>query len=301
MEKSLAFLNQIIEKLETNVGTATNSVQVEIPEEPSAPVEETTIRETKEPTEPPTQAQPPKEAPKPESPAKPVAPKEATEAAPAKQAPKGKKKKEKKKKAKKPKKPKKRLPSLWEQIDFRVGKILEVEKHPDSEKLYIEKIDVGESEPRQILSGLQKHIAEADMTGNVIVWVNLKPKNLGGYPSCGMVMCAQTKDKETVVMMRPCPEAKPGDKVFLENMEEYLYSEIEDPPKDDEGKLLPLDFNMEQFLALKTKNMNNSKKLKKVFAGLVTDGEGFNCFKGWKMKTKDGVLENSKICNGIIQ
>ena len=182
-----------------------------------------------------------------------------------------------------------------------MGKILEVSKHPESEKLYIEKIDVGEEEPRQILSGLQKHIPEDKMTGNVIVWVNLKPKKLGGIPSCGMVMCAQTKDKEKVIMMRPCAEAKPGDKVYLEGTEEYIYSTMENPPKDDEGNLLPLDYNLETFLELKQKNMNNSKKLKKVALGLVTDAEGNNCFFKWKMRTKDGYLENSTIPNGIIQ
>jgi aminoacyl tRNA synthase complex-interacting multifunctional protein 1 len=209
--------------------------------------------------------------------------------------------KKKKQKKKKPKKKKPRAPSLWEQLDFRVGNIVECTEHPESDKLYIEKIDVGEEEPRQILSGLQKVIPKDQMTGNVIVWVNLKPKKLGGIPSCGMVMCAQTKDKSQVVMMKPCPEAKVGDKVYLEGMEEYILSEMEDPPKDEEGNVLPTGFKLEDFLALKTKNMNNSKRLKKVGALLLTDAEGNNCFGKFKMRTKDGLLENSKIPNGIIQ
>lgn len=38
--------------------------------------------------------------------------------------------------------------------DLRVGKIIECTRHPESQKLYVEKIDLGEAEPRTILSGL---------------------------------------------------------------------------------------------------------------------------------------------------
>ena len=40
-------------------------------------------------------------------------------------------------------------------MDIRVGKLLEVWPHPESDKLYVEKIDLGEGTPRQILSGLR--------------------------------------------------------------------------------------------------------------------------------------------------
>ena len=33
-------------------------------------------------------------------------------------------------------------------MDIRIGKILEVYPHPESEKLYVEKIDLGEEAPR---------------------------------------------------------------------------------------------------------------------------------------------------------
>jgi tRNA-binding EMAP/Myf-like protein len=42
-----------------------------------------------------------------------------------------------------------------EQMDMRVGKIMECWKHPDSQKLYCEKIDIGNGEIREIASGLQ--------------------------------------------------------------------------------------------------------------------------------------------------
>lgn len=33
-------------------------------------------------------------------------------------------------------------------LDLRIGRIVEVQKHPDADALYLEKIDVGENEPR---------------------------------------------------------------------------------------------------------------------------------------------------------
>jgi len=39
-------------------------------------------------------------------------------------------------------------------MDFRVGKIIWVEKNPNSDKLYNEKVDIGNGEIREIGSGL---------------------------------------------------------------------------------------------------------------------------------------------------
>ena len=39
-------------------------------------------------------------------------------------------------------------------IDARVGKVIKAYKHEEADKLYVEEVDVGEAEPRQICSGL---------------------------------------------------------------------------------------------------------------------------------------------------
>ena len=39
-------------------------------------------------------------------------------------------------------------------IDARVGKVIQAYKHAEADKLYVEEVDVGEAEPRQICSGL---------------------------------------------------------------------------------------------------------------------------------------------------
>ena len=43
-------------------------------------------------------------------------------------------------------------------LDIRVGRIVKCERHPDAESLYVEQIDVGEPEPRTIVSGLVKYV-----------------------------------------------------------------------------------------------------------------------------------------------
>ena len=43
-------------------------------------------------------------------------------------------------------------------LDLRVGRIIHCEKHPDADALYLEKIDVGEPQPRTVISGLVKWV-----------------------------------------------------------------------------------------------------------------------------------------------
>ena len=107
------------------------------------------------------------------------------------------KKKPKKAPAPQPKKKKGNAPAgpqpLFTKLDLRVGKIVKVWEHPDSEKLWCEEIDVGEEKPRQIVSGLRAWYTKEQMLGKRLIAVcNLKTAKLGGVPSAGMVMCAQT-------------------------------------------------------------------------------------------------------------
>ena len=89
-------------------------------------------------------------------------------------------------------------------MDIRVGKIVGVEKNPDSEKLYNEKIDLGNGEVRSIASGLQKMIPIENMRDQmVIVLANLKEKKLAGYPSHGMVLCAEPADGSKAELLQP--------------------------------------------------------------------------------------------------
>ena len=44
-------------------------------------------------------------------------------------------------------------------LQMKVGRIVEVGRHPDAEKLYVEKIDLGEPSPRTIVSGIPANLS----------------------------------------------------------------------------------------------------------------------------------------------
>lgn len=100
-------------------------------------------------------------------------------------------------------------------LDMRVGKIVEVSRHPDADALYLEKIDVGEPNPRTIISGLVRFVPIEEMQDRlVVVLCNLKPAKMRGILSEGMVMCASTPEK--VEVLAPPPGSVPGDLVHVE-------------------------------------------------------------------------------------
>ena len=68
-------------------------------------------------------------------------------------------------------------PATLSKLEIRVGKILSVEKHPDADSLYVEQVDVGEAEPRTIISGLVDFVPQDEMDGrDVVVLCNLKAR-----------------------------------------------------------------------------------------------------------------------------
>lgn len=100
-------------------------------------------------------------------------------------------------------------------LDLRIGRILEVHKHPDADSLYVETMDVGEEKPRTIVSGLVKWYSVEEMQNRlIVVFCNLKPAKMRGILSEGMVLCASTAEK--VELINPPPNSKPGDLVHCE-------------------------------------------------------------------------------------
>ena len=72
------------------------------------------------------------------------------------------------------------MPDLCK-MDIQVGKIIEVECNPNSDTIYMEKIDMGNGKIRNISSGLQKHYTLEQMNGAMVVVIcNLKPRKVAG-------------------------------------------------------------------------------------------------------------------------
>jgi tyrosyl-tRNA synthetase len=108
-------------------------------------------------------------------------------------------------------------------FDLRVGKIISIERHPDADALYVQKIDLGEDTPRTVVSGLVAYYTPSELEGkHVIVLSNLKPSKLRGIQSEGMVMAAsiQQDDKTVVEVLEPPSGVKVGERVSVKGYTE---------------------------------------------------------------------------------
>lgn len=113
-------------------------------------------------------------------------------------------KKEQKKKQKKQKKAKEPVSiEDFGKLSLKAGRVLEAWKHPNAEKLLVEKVDLGDGDVRQIVSGIASVYAPEDLVGkNVVVVANLLPAELRGEKSEGMILCAE-KGKSFEVVFLP--------------------------------------------------------------------------------------------------
>ena len=87
----------------------------------------------------------------------------------------------------------------FEKLDLRVGKVIECEKVPKSDKLLRFVLQVG-SDTRQILSGISKYHTPEELIGKNVVFVaNFKPRKMMGYESQGMILSAEFGDQLSVL------------------------------------------------------------------------------------------------------
>ncbi|MBR3358921.1 MAG: methionine--tRNA ligase [Solobacterium sp.] len=88
----------------------------------------------------------------------------------------------------------------FEKIDLRVGKVLSCERHPNADKLFILKVNLGERNPRQIVSGLAQSYTPGQVIGKYIVVIaNLEPAVIRGVQSQGMLLAGRNGREISVV------------------------------------------------------------------------------------------------------
>merc|ERR1712112_707001 len=146
-------------------------------------------------------------------------------------------------------------------LDMRVGKIVEVSRHPDAEKLYVEKIDLGEPSPRTIVSGLVDFVPEDKMLNRlVVVLCNLKPAKMRGIESCGMVLCSSRTEPKEVEPLNVPEGSAPGDIIVVEGEKEGMPDEVLNPKKKVWDKLSEdLKVNSEGFAQWQGNDLVTSK------------------------------------------
>jgi methionyl-tRNA synthetase len=81
----------------------------------------------------------------------------------------------------------------FEKLDLRVAEVLDVQPHPDADKLYVLQIDVGEK--RQIVAGIREFYKPEELKGKkIIIIANLEPAKIRGVESQGMLLAAGEKE-----------------------------------------------------------------------------------------------------------
>ncbi|MEG0164510.1 methionine--tRNA ligase [Anaerorhabdus sp.] len=90
-------------------------------------------------------------------------------------------------------------------VEMVVGQVISCEKHPKADKLLVSQIDIG-GEVRQIVSGIATSYKPEDMVGKkVCVIINLKPANLRGVESQGMILAGATDKQIEVLSIQDLP------------------------------------------------------------------------------------------------
>jgi methionyl-tRNA synthetase len=97
----------------------------------------------------------------------------------------------------------------FSKVDLRVGRILKVDEHPNADKLFVLKVDLG-LEERTIVAGLRGIYNREELIGKQGIFVvNLEPRELRGVESNGMILAV---GDEPVILI-PEKEVKEGEKV----------------------------------------------------------------------------------------
>jgi len=163
-------------------------------------------------------------------------------------------------------------------LDIRVGRITKVWEHEEADKLFCEEIDIGESEPRLIASGLRPYMDASDIEDRlVLVLTNLKARKMVGVPSHGMVLCASNADHTEVKFVSPPVDAVVGERVTVPGFE----------------------FEGETGQPMKENPMGKKKIFPKIAPFLVTDEYGVPSFLGRPLMTSAGVC-TSPIVDGTV-
>lgn len=97
-------------------------------------------------------------------------------------------------------------------IDIRVGTVVSAMRVPETDKLLRLEVDLGEEQPRQIVSGIAEYVPEpSTLIGKQLAFVaNLEPRTIRGIESRGMLFAVGSK--ETFAFLVPHHTVPPGTK-----------------------------------------------------------------------------------------
>lgn len=88
-------------------------------------------------------------------------------------------------------------------LQIKIGTIVAVEVVPDADKLLKLLVEIGEEEPRQIISGIREYVSDPqELVGRQSPFlVNLAPRTIRGLVSDGMILAVG--DETTFAFLQP--------------------------------------------------------------------------------------------------
>ena len=99
----------------------------------------------------------------------------------------------------------------FDAIEMKVGKVLSCDRHPDADKLLVLKVDLGNGDIRQIVSGIATCYTPGQVMGkSVIVVSNLQPVTIRGIESHGMLLAGKNGSQ---IQLAEAKNLKPGTRI----------------------------------------------------------------------------------------
>ncbi|MFC1754594.1 hypothetical protein ACFL96_14555 [Thermoproteota archaeon] len=96
----------------------------------------------------------------------------------------------------------------FRKLEIRIATIKEVEDHPDADKLYLVKVDLGDK-TKQLVAGIKPFYSKEELIGKQVAVVdNMEPAVIRGQESQGMLLVAQ--DESGITILSPGRATKEG-------------------------------------------------------------------------------------------
>jgi methionyl-tRNA synthetase len=94
-------------------------------------------------------------------------------------------------------------------IDIRIGTILAAERVPDTDRLIVCTVDLGEEEARTVVSGIAHLRDPKELVGTQMPYIaNLTPRTIKGIKSSGMLLALGGDD--SFALLHPDNNVPPG-------------------------------------------------------------------------------------------
>ncbi len=87
----------------------------------------------------------------------------------------------------------------FKKVEIKTATVLEVNEHPDADKLYLVRVSVGDGE-RSLVAGIKPYYAPDELVGKqVLVVSNMEPAVIRGEKSEGMLLASSDGEAFSVI------------------------------------------------------------------------------------------------------